>query len=345
MNSRRNLAGFLGALAVLWLGGGSVAGQSATSSDSGPVVETGRMVADKSSKGSVRGRVVLPGGRFVSQKLKVTLLTLNGPQAVGFTDSQGSFEFLDLVPGNYEVQAETNGTEYQVVSQNVQVFRGMPAIITITMGPGDSNAKRAATPTISVGELGANVPKGAKKEFELASKAAQEQRGDEAIAHLRKAISIYPNFVMAHSDLGTQLLAQGKLEEAAEEFRRAIQIDEKAFNPRLNLGIVLVQQQEFAEGAEVLARALSLNSDSPAARLYAGLAQMGLGNLDEAEKNLKVAYSLGGSNYSLALFHLGQLYMNRGERELARKTFEAYLRDSPGATNADQVRKLIIILR
>ena len=196
-----------------------------------------------------------------------------------------------------------------------------------------------------MGELGANVPKNAKKEFELASKAAQENRADDAIAHLRKAISIYPNFVMAHSDLGTQLMAQAKLEEAAEEFRRAIQIDDKAFNPRLNLGIVLVQQQEFAEGAEVLARALSLNSDSPAARLYAGLAQMGLGNFDEAEKDFKVAYSLGGSTYSLALFHLGQLYMNRGERELALKAFEAYLRDSPGAANADQVRKLIVILR
>jgi len=108
---------------------------------------------------------------------------------------------------------------------------------------------------------------------------------------------------------------------------------------------VLVQQHGFAEAVEVLERALNLNPESPAARLYAGLAQMGLGNLDGAEKELKAAYTLGGSTYSLALFHLGQVYMNRGEREKALQAFEGYLRDSPVATNADQVRKMIAMLR
>lgn len=288
---------------------------------------------------------MLPGGRFVSQNLKVTLLTVNGPQAFAFTDNQGVFEFLDLLPGNYEVQVETSGSQYQVVNQNVQVFRGAPSIITITLGTGNSASVRTATPTISVGELGANIPKAAKKEFQLASKAAQENKSGEAIAHLRRAIAIYPNFVMARSDLGTQLLAEGKLDEAAEELRQAIQIDDKAFNPKLNLGIVLVQEQRFAEAADVLNRALTLNSESPSARLYAGLAQMGLGNLDDAEKHFKAAYTLGGSSYSIALFHLGELYMNKGDREAALKTFQAYLHDSPSAPNAAQVQKLIAMLR
>lgn len=309
-----------------------------------PQTESGR--DDKTGKGSVRGRVVLPGGAFVSENIKVTLLTINGPQAMAFTDSQGWFEFPDLTPGNYEVQAETIGSQFQVVSQPVQVFRGAPSVVTISLAdkttatrPSDANS------SISVGEFGADVPKDARKEFALASKAAREQRIDQAIAHLRKAISIYPNFVMARNDLGAQLLAQGKLEEAADELRQAASIDDKAFNPKLNLGIVLVQQHQFSEAADVLVRALSLNSESPAARLYAGLAQMGLGNLGDAERQLKAAYTIGGSSYSLALFHLGQLYMNRGEREEARHAFEGYLHDSPAATNADQVRKMIAMLR
>jgi len=322
-----------------------VAGQTSDTPDSGPRIETGRMVTDKSSKGSIRGRVVLPGGHFVSQNLKITLLTVNGPQGLAFTDTQGAFEFLDLLPGNYEVQVETSGAEYQVVNQNVQVFRGAPSIITITLGSGNSTSARTSKPTVSVGELGADVPKQARKEFELASKAAGENKTDDAIAHLRKAISIYPGFVMARSDLGTQLLAQGKLDEAAEELRQAIQIDDKAFNPKLNLGIVLVAEHNFAEAVDVLNRAITLDSGSPAARLYAGLAEMGIGNLDDAEKQLKTAYSLGGSSYSVALFHLGQLYMNKGEREKALQVLEAYLKASPTAPNADQVRKLIAMLR
>jgi tetratricopeptide (TPR) repeat protein len=298
---------------------------------------------DKTGRGSIRGRVAQPAGAFIAESLKVTLLTVNGPQSTIFTDSQGWFEFPDLIPGNYEVQVETNGKDLEVVSQSVAVFRGAPSFITISLR--EKSSIRTKGKSVSVGELTADVPKAARKEFEFATKAASEQKTDEAIAHFRKALAIYPNFVMARSDLGAQLLAQGKLEDAAEELRAAIRIDEKAFNPKLNLGIVLVQQQKFAEAAEVLDQATSLNSESAAARLYAGLARMGLGEFDNAEKQLKAAYAIGGSSYALALFYLGQAYMNKGERELALHAFESYLHDSPAASNADQVRKMIALLR
>jgi hypothetical protein len=37
--------------------------------------------------------------------------------------------------------------------------------------------------------------------------------------------------------------------------------------------------------------------------------------------------------------------MNRGERDSALKSFESYLAEVPDARNADQVRKLIAMLR
>lgn len=308
-----------------------------------PQIEAGR--DDKTGKGSIRGRVVLPGGSFISESLKATLLTVNGPQSTVYTDSQGSFDFPDLIPGNYEVQIETNDRQFDIVSQSVQVFRGAPSIVTITLRDKTTTAQRTASRSVSVGELGAEVPRAAKKEFELASRAAEARKTDEAIAHLRKAITIYPKFVMARNDLGTLLLAQGKLDDAHEELSQAIQIDPKAFNPKLNLGIVLAQEHNFAEAAAILDQALILNSESPSARLYAGLTQMALGHLDNAEKQLKAAYTIGGSSYALALFHLGQLYMNKGEREQSLHAFEGYLRDSPSAANADQVKKLIAVLR
>lgn len=308
-----------------------------------PQTESGR--EDKTGKGSIRGRIVQSGGIFVNESVKVTLLTVNGPQSTVFSDNQGWFEFPDLVPGNYEVQAETGGINFQIVNQSVQVYRGAPSIVTISLADKNGPTKWDGKSSVSVGELGVDVPKEARKEFELAAKASQALRTNEAIAHLRKAISIYPKFVMARNNLGAQLLGQGKLEEAAEELRQAVLIDPKAFNPKLNLGIVLVQEHQFSEAADVLARAVSLDSQSAAARLYSGLAQMGLGNLGDAEAHLKAAYNLGGASYSLALFHLGQVYINRGEREQARQAFEGYLHDSPTAANADQVRKLIAMLR
>src|SRR5262249_4354601 len=220
-----------------------------------PSTEAGR--DDKTGKGSIRGRVIDPAGAFVNQSVKVSLLTVNGLQSTVYSDNQGWFEFPDLVPGNYEVQAETAGPQFQIVSQSVQVYRGAPSLITISLVDKNAHPKRDGKSTVSVSELGTEIPKEARKEFELANKASQAQKSEEAIAHLRKAISIYPNFVMARNNLGTQLLAQGKLEEAAEQFRHASLIDEKAFNPKLNLGIVLVEEHQFTKAPDVLPLALT----------------------------------------------------------------------------------------
>ena len=91
--------------------------------------------------------------------------------------------------------------------------------------------------------------------------------------------------------------------------------------------------------------ALALEPNSPAARLYNGLALAGSNTLDEAEREFKTAHELGGPTYAVALFHLGELYMNEGRRDLARKTLQSYLQEAPNEPNAAQARKLLEVLR
>ncbi|HET6892826.1 MAG TPA: tetratricopeptide repeat protein, partial [Pyrinomonadaceae bacterium] len=302
---------------------------------------------DKSMLGSIRGRVVTPEGNYVASNVKITLSTLRGPVAIIYTDTQGQFEFPELPPGSYQLEVEpADRDQFDVSSESVQVFRGMPAVVSHTL-----KAKQGAPKankhgkTVSVTELDSTIPKSARKEFEKATTASQKGDADQAISHLRKAIAIHPNFVMARNDLGVQLLAQGKLEEAAQELRTAISLDPSSFNPALNLGIVLVQQHQFEDAATILRKALSLESGAPAALLYLGIASMALGRFDEAEGSLKKAYEHGGPHYALANFHLGQLYMNKGQRELALNSFQLYLADVPNAANSAQVRKLMAILQ
>jgi tetratricopeptide (TPR) repeat protein len=54
---------------------------------------------------------------------------------------------------------------------------------------------------------------------------------------------------------------------------------------------------------------------------------------------------MGGREYAVALFYLGQLYMNKGQRDSALKSFEFYLRVAPTAENSDAAKKLIAMLR
>lgn len=288
----------------------------------------------------------MPDGAFLSQSAKITLLNFRDTIATAYTDSQGQFTFSNLAAGNYVLEVEADRQRFEVVNESVQVFRGAPSVVTIPLRVKASTETRmSGSKTVSVGELDPNVPKAAKREFERGSQASNEGKIEEAIAHLRKATALYPNFLQARNDLGTQLLAQGKLDEAAEELRKAVSLSESAFNPALNLGIVLVHQQRFSEAAGILGRAISLEPNSPAARLYSGLAAMGLGDLDAAEKDLKAASTIGGSQFALALFHLGRLYMSKGDRESALNAFQLYLKEVPNAANAEEVRKSIAMLR
>jgi Tfp pilus assembly protein PilF len=218
-------------------------------------------------------------------------------------------------------------------------------MLTIVLKEKKPDATSSAVTATSPGELDQNIPARARKEFDLATKASRDGNAEEAIEHFRSAIAIYPRYLMARNDLGAQLLSQNKFDEAEVELRAALDIDKAAFNPTLNLGIVLVKKHEFREASDLLTRAVSLQPGAAAARFYHGLALLAISSFEEAAQELKRAHDIGGSQYALALFHLGELYMDRGERALARQYFEQYLLEVPRASNAEQVQQLIAMLK
>jgi tetratricopeptide (TPR) repeat protein len=288
---------------------------------------------------------MLADGTYVSTNVKVTLQTLRGTVATIFTDNQGQFEFPELSAGNYQIEIEpTDRAKFDPGSESIEVFKGIPSIVTLTLKAHEAPKRKTATGTVSIAELARDVPAKARKEFEKASQASQKGLIDEAIAHLRNAIAISPTFVVAHNDLGVQLLSQGKLEEAAEVLQRAVNLDATAFNPALNYGIVLVHMHRFAEGKDSLNKALKLQPNSAAARLYSGLAFKGLGSNEDAARELKAAYETGGTEFAIALFYLGEIYFSEN-RTLSRQYFENYLAAVPNAANAEQVRRMIAMLR
>lgn len=298
---------------------------------------------DRTGRGSIRGRVVMPDGSFAAGSVKITLQTLSATVITIYTDNQGQFEFPKLLPALYTLEVEADRQKFEVVSETVQVYRGMPSTVTINLKAKKSGSEsRPEADTVSVVELTQRIPPKALKEYK---KAREARNADAAILHLRKAIDIFPDYIRALSDLGSHLLVRGQFDEAAEHLQKAVSLDPRSFYPVLNLGIVFVRQQRFQEASELLRTAVSFQPSSPAAQFYLGLAFLGLEELDAAEAALKTSHALGGSEYAIALFHLGELYMRRGDRESALKAFSDYLTAAPDARNANQVRKLIEMMR
>ena len=94
----------------------------------------------------------------------------------------------------------------------------------------------------------------------------KQGRLDEAIAHLRKALKIKPNFAEALSNLGLALQKEGKLDEAIAHFRKALEIKPGFADARYNLGCVLFQQGQLDEAMDQFQEALRINPGYTQAR-------------------------------------------------------------------------------
>lgn len=269
--------------------------------------------------------------------------TVRGIDATVFTDNNGTFEFTRLTPGRYQVVVDADPRLFETSTESIEIVRGMVAVINIAL----KEKARAGQPkvgAVSAAELDSNVPAKARKEFERAGDASKNGKTEEAITHLQNAIAIYPQYLKAHNDLGAQLLELNRLDEAEKELRFALSIDPEAFNPTLNLGIVLLKKHEIQSAIGVLQQAASMQSQSPVARFFYGLALIGASDGERAEKEFIAAYTLGGDQYAEALFQLGRVYMDRGDRSRARQYLERYVRVAPQASNSAEAKKLIAIL-
>ena len=132
---------------------------------------------------------------------------------------------------------------------------------------------------------------------------ADPPRLPEAVESYRQVLALAPDWIDAHINLGVALYQLGCVEDARDEFLTAVKLDPLSGISRYNLGCVLEEQGHIDEAIEHLRRA---------ARAMPGHADV---------------------HFNLAL-----AYEKRGERELARTEWAAYLRYAPHGLWADQAR-------
>lgn len=295
-----------------------------------------------SGTGSIKGRVVLPSGHPVNDRIRITLSTIENPGMSSYTDNNGGFGFPGLREGYYTLEVVADYKLYEPIVEQVRVNRGMQVVLTINLKEKSSKKETpAGGAVVSAGELDQRVPAPARKEYDRATDLVKEGKPAQAIEHYKRAIDFYSDYLMARNDLGVQYLKFKRLAEAAEQFEAAIEINAKVFNPRLNLGIVLVEQKRFSEAIEHLNHALSIDSAQPAAHLYLGISFLETDDLPAAERELSKAVTLGASEYSIAHYYSAQVEMKKGDRDAAIRELKAYLASSPNGEKVAQARSLL----
>lgn len=304
----------------------------------------------------IQGRIYYPSGQRIDTRMQVKLESTASGTLTVFSDSNGFFRFVSLTPGSYTVIID-GGEAFESIRETVYIDRDLqissssklpsftrPYTVDVNLQP-----KRIVQPETKSGIIDASlaaVPGKAKELYNRALEASHSNDMKKAVELLKSAIALYPDFPQAYNELGVLYLRKVELNKAAEALQTALRLKPEDFNSRLNYGIVLLQKQDYVNAETELRAAVKLRNNAATPHLYLGISlAKQKKDFAEAQAELEKAISLAGSdNLAMAHKYLGGIFWGRDNKRAADE-LEKYLKLSPKAADAEQIRNAIKELR
>jgi tetratricopeptide (TPR) repeat protein len=147
--------------------------------------------------------------------------------------------------------------------------------------------------------------------FQQAMVLARSQQSDSAMAQLRQAIALAPEFGEAHFTLGTMLAIAGRFDEAVGCFRRTLEIDPRKVDAHYNLALALQNQRKLAEAEPHYRRAIEIDPRHVAAWNHLATVLDGLHRRAEAEQAYLHALAID-PNFTDAEYNYSGLLLAQG---------------------------------
>lgn len=291
--------------------------------------------------GSVRG----PDGRGVDS-VRVSLLDDNYQTIkTVFTDHSGRFQFRGIRSGAYTVRVLPMGTPYEEASQRIDLqslsggrspVRGRPATGGGAEEPYivdlDLRRKRSAISGQTTGVVFAQtIPEPARAEYKRGMSSLKNEKSDDAIAALKRAVELFPDYYLALESLGTEYVKRGDFKAALPVLTRALEVNRNAPRSLYALGVAYLKLSRPADAAEQLQKAAQQDADNANVHMMLGLAHGYQGALAEAEVSFKKAYELGGDLAADAHLYLAGIYNKQERYGDAVRELELYLKESKDA--------------
>ena len=253
-----------------------------------------------------------------------------------YTDSSGRFRFMGLASGNYYVEVDPIGTDYERQTQRVEarpfsarsgaaeVFR-----VTFQLVPRKSGAN--ADPSAAARGRGTvfyqEVPKAAEAELEQGIQSFKEDAFDRGAASLKRALDIFPDYYDALVLLGTAYVNRDDFEEAVPLLQRAVGVNKAGWLAFYSLGVAQVKLNRLAEGTGALRSAVALTPRSVEAAFDLGkaLAKNASTEAEAVEVLKRVARERSKATRD-AYFILASLYGRRNQYRESADALEAYMK-------------------
>jgi tetratricopeptide (TPR) repeat protein len=258
-------------------------------------------------------------------------------------DVSGRFKFKDLHPDLFTliVYIPQAGEFRQTVEVNAALADSKRRVfVEIAFEP---NLAIRSLMQVSPAQL--SIPEKAWKEYENSQKKLSKRDSEAAIAHLKNAVSLAPQFTEAWNTLGTLAYRSGELPLAEGYFREALRQNPDYYPSTVNLGGILMAQGKLKEALILNTAAVQARPDDALAQSQMGLNYYYLGRFTESEKFLKDAISLDPGHFSYPQLPLAEIHIHNRNFALAAHVLKQFLTLHPDAVKSPVIQKRIDNIR
>ena len=291
----------------------------------------------------------LRGQVLPEESYQIHLNGANAPFTAGtISELDGRFRFRKLPAGAYTLIVLEPG--HGEVRRTIEVgpsladSKGRVHItIDLRSAQRDSDDALERSAKTSVREL--SIPREAHREYEEADKDLARRDVPAAIAHLKRAAEIAPQFAAAWNHLGTIAYQTQQYPEAEGYFRKGLDADPNAYEPLVNLGGVLLNLGHPDEALKYNLQAVRRRPNDALANSQLGMSYFGAGNLDLAEQYLLAAQQVDPAHFSHPQMLLAEIYMRRNQPVKAADELDDLLKRHPDLPGAAKIRAEIARLR
>lgn len=168
----------------------------------------------------------------------------------------------------------------------------------------------------------------------------------DGVSMFKRTVKLYPDFYLAHIDLGASYKAKGMKEEALESFKNAVELYPKA-NTFGVIGGLQAEFGNFDEAVRSFMKGIEKLPDDPELRYGLGQVYALMGESDKALESYQKAYDLSepdltrfhehsrgvSSRRDMILMRMGIIYGERADHKTAMEYYMRALEENPW--NAD----------
>lgn len=288
---------------------------------------------------SVGGQVLSAENGQPVEMLKVELTKITGDRShICFTNSRGKFYFEELSSGEYYVEIRENG--YDPVNEKVELRLLTPSQqVLILLRKSLKSEEKPAQLVVSTRELA--IPRKAHDAFIKGAERLYDDDYMGSVVCFQRAVSMIPGYYEAYHLMGIAYERMVKPIEAEQSFRKSIDLSGNKYIPSYaELASLLSSQNRFAE-AEVLARRIvELNGNAWQGHYELAQAQLGLNQLENAEKSAWEARRLK-TNLPLVHFMLANILIRRNNIPAFIEELNVYLKLEPDEKRCEQAKKIL----